>query len=91
MSARVSGQPRKYEVIPTSSGWGVLRAGDLVGEFAAPKPAIEHACYAAREDARCGRLAIVTTQTHPQEFHSYTPDERGSAVRRLYPRLVVSR
>jgi len=89
MSSYPAHQTRKYEVVWTPDGWAVARGGELLDSFAAQESAIAHACQAAREDARGGRLGIVTTQTTPQEFHCYTPPETAQAPPR--PRLVSSR
>jgi hypothetical protein len=91
MVPRDSGETRKYEVIRAPGGWAVERAGERIGAFVAPEPAIEQACLAARADAVEGRLAIVTTQTTPQEFHCYSPPDRASAASQGYPRLAFSR
>ncbi len=81
----------KYEVVRAPGGWAVKRAGDRLAIFPGSAPAIDLACRAAREDARGGRLAIVTTQTLPQEFHCYTPPDGAAADPPSRPRLAVSR
>jgi hypothetical protein len=96
MSSYSSEQTRKYEVVWTPDGWAVARGGELLERFAAQETAIDHACRAAREDARSGWLGIVTTRTTPQEFHCYTPLEgpQAKALQAIagpFPRLVSSR
>ena len=80
MGVPAAGQPCKYSVRSALGGWRVERAGDCLGVFADPTEAVDEACRSARGDADHGRLAIVTTETTPQEFHCYVPPQGGGAA-----------
>ena len=87
MVAQGTDESRKYKVRRANGRWCVERAGERLGMFAAPQDAIDHACRAARQDAGQGRLAIVTTDTIPQELHCYSPPPAAAPP---YPRLLIS-
>jgi hypothetical protein len=85
---------RKYRVRRIPGGWRIEHAETCLGVFATPSEAVDRACRLARADADRGCLAIVTTETIPQEFHCYAPpqDQRtaGAAPLTPYLRLLVS-
>lgn len=80
MGAQASDQTCKYSVRSALGGWRVERAGDCLGIFSDPAAAVDEACRSARGDADHGRLAIVTTETTPQEFHCYVPPQGCGSV-----------
>lgn len=80
-------------------GWRVERAEACLGVHADPAAAIDQACRSARADADLGRVAIVTTETVPQELHCYLPSpdqaiqgqsSAAPATMPPYLRLLVS-
>jgi hypothetical protein len=68
-----SDKTSKYRVTATPGGWRLQHDECWSGPFASPADAIDQACRLARSDAVGGRVAIVTTDTVPQEFHCYAP------------------
>jgi len=79
-----------YSVHRAPGGWSVDRADACLGVFADPAEAVDHACRSARDDAARDCLAIVTTQTTPQEFHCFVPaQEQSGAALPPYLRLLV--
>ena len=82
---------RTYRVQRAPGGWSVDRAGDCLGVFVDPAEAVDCACRSARDDAAHERLAIVTAQTDPQEFHCFVPADGETAAAPLpsYLRLLV--
>ena len=94
MIAQPSDNTRKYIVRPVPGGWRLDRDEICLGMFADAAAAIEQACLSARSDADQGRVAIVTTQTLPQEFHCYVPSPGGQSTGPAplppYLRLLVS-
>jgi len=77
-----------------AGGWRVERAEACLGVHADAASAIDQACRSARADADLGRVAIVTTETVPQELHCYLPTpgqaSTAPAVMPPYLRLLVS-
>ena len=80
MIAQTSDKTRKYRVRRAHGAWRVESAETCLGVFADPDQAVEMACRSARADADHGRVAIVTTETTPQEFHCYAPPEGQSVT-----------
>jgi len=82
---------RAYRVQPAPGGWSVDRDEDCLGVFVDPAEAIDCACRSARDDAAHERLAIVTAQTSPQEFHCFVPagGQNVAAPLPSYLRLLV--
>jgi len=82
---------RTYRVEPAPGGWSVDCADDCLGVFADPTEAVDYACRSARDDAAHQRLAIVTAQTTPQEFHCFVPagGQTAAAPPPSYLRLLV--
>ncbi len=70
---RAAEQACKYHVRRAQGGWLVERAEDHLGVFAEASEAISHACALAHGDADHGHVAVVTTETDPQEFHCFVP------------------
>lgn len=71
------------------------RAEECLGLLKNSAQAVEQACRSARADADGGRVAIVTTETVPQELHCYLPpaDRDPPAAATAIPpylRLLVS-
>jgi len=96
MIAQPSDNTTKYQVRLAPGGWRVDRADDCLGVFADSAQAVDEACRSARADAGHGRVAIVTTETVPQEFHCYVPPPgvdppAASPALPPYLRLLVSR
>jgi hypothetical protein len=85
----------KYRVRAALGGWRVDRADACLGTFANPVEAIDQACRSARADAERGCVAVVTTETTPQEFHCYAPPQGQPAAEAPnatpYLRLLVNR
>ncbi len=90
-----SDKTSKYRIVSERGGWSIQHDQARLGPFADPAEAIDQACRAARSDAAGGRVAIVTTETVPQELHCYTPslDAERSAPPRPQPllRLIANR
>lgn len=85
----------KYRVRRGPAGWRIEHAEACLGVFSNPADAIDRACRLARADADRGCLAIVTTETIPQELHCYAPpqDQQPAAAQAPlapYLRLLVS-
>ncbi len=80
----------------SASGWRVEHAEACLGVHADAAAAIDQACRSARADADLGRVAIVTTETAPQELHCYLPTpgqaqpSASPATMPPYLRLLVS-
>jgi len=77
----------------------VSSAEACLGVFADAAAAVDQACRCARADADLGRVAIVTTETAPQELHCYLPAPNpanqgqppaAAAVMPPYLRLLAS-
>jgi hypothetical protein len=85
-----TGGAQTYRVQRAPGGWSVDRADACLGVFVDPAEAVDLACRSARDDAAHDHLAIVTTQTTPQEFHCFVPAQ-GQAAAPLpsYLRLLV--
>ena len=81
----------KYHVRRVGGGWSVESAEACLGVFPDPGAAVERACRSARADAVNNHLAIVTTETVPQEFHCFMPtaDLVRAPVAQPHPRLAV--
>jgi hypothetical protein len=94
MIAQPADQTNKYRVQMAAGGWRVESAEACLGVFDSAASAIDQACRSARADADLGRVAIVTTETVPQELHCYLPAPgQQSAVPAGVPpylRLLVS-
>jgi len=78
-----------YRVQRAPGGWSVDRADACLGVFVDPAEAVACACRSARDDAAHDRLAIVTAQTTPQEFHCFVPGQGGASPLPSYLRLLV--
>jgi hypothetical protein len=80
-----------YRVQRAPGGWSVDRADACLGVFVDPAEAVDLACRSARDDAAHDHLAIVTTQTTPQEFHCFVPAQGQPTAAPLpsYLRLLV--
>ncbi|HEX4183958.1 MAG TPA: hypothetical protein VHY34_11940 [Caulobacteraceae bacterium] len=79
------GQPnetaRKYFVLRRLGAWRVELEARSLGVFRDAEEAIDLACRLARDDARGGQVATVTTETSPQELHCFVPPPgQGPAV-----------
>ena len=87
-------QACKYNVRPNQGRWLIECADEQLGEFEDAAGAIDHACGLARADADHGHVAVVTTETEPQEFHCFVPAHGplGARTASMPPhlRLLVS-
>jgi hypothetical protein len=92
MVERNSGETLRYQVRRTAGGWSVELAEACLGIFSDPADAVDRACRSAREDAVNNHLAMVTTETVPQEFHCFMPaaDLARASVASPHLRLAAS-
>jgi hypothetical protein len=94
MIAQPSDNTHNYRVRMAAGGWRVECAEACLGVHADAAAAIDQACRSARADADLGCVAIVTTETTPQELHCYLPSaghqSTAPASMPPYLRLLVS-